>query len=342
MTTWRPQHLAPMNMHSTSPANSTRRLTRPIKLALVSVALLSAATSAPVAIAHRGAHADGARRPARSAATHGFGHLLSRRYRSRAAAVAHEAVIGGTPAEDGTFASVAYIVDFQGKGVGQCTGTVVAPSLILTAGHCVENMKTGAVNKPSGYRVVTGDVDWVTAARRASTVLGVIVYPGYVRKVDYEDAALLVLSAPVTAPAIALATTSDIGRFQGGSAATMAGWGITSLEQRLPTERLRWADTVVQGHQWCKRNAPPFYEQGELCTITPRSYATGACGGDSGGPLLVPGPAGGEPVEVGIAIHVYGRCSTRRPSVFTRVDSISSWVHTWIEAYKRPPSPPAP
>jgi trypsin len=325
-------------MRSKSPARLTRGLTRRVKLALVVAALLSAATCAPIAIAlkaHRSAHA-----------------------------FAHESIIGGTAAEDGSFPSLAYIVDVEGSYVYQCTGTVVAPNLILTAGHCAEDMRTGVVNKPTGYRVVTGSVDPMTPAQ-VSTVVGLIVYPGLVRRFDDGDAALLVLATPTTAPAVMLATGSETGRLQAGSLAVMAGWGTTSYEQKLPTERLRSATTVVQGRRWCTVNAPPFFGQNEICAIAPPSYATGACSGDSGGPLLVqrpvqpssqtPGhpaitPAGGEPIEIGVAVHVYGKCSTRRPSVYTSAAAISPWVHTWIAAYKSsapptsspPPSPAAP
>jgi secreted trypsin-like serine protease len=258
----------------------------------------------------------------------------------RTAPFAHASIIGGAAAPDGSYPSLAYVVDVQGRYVYQCTGTVVAPSLILTAGHCAENMRTGVVNRPSGYRVVTGAVDPTSPTATVSTVLGVIVYPGLARRVDDGDAALLVLSNPVAAPPLVLATRSDARHLRGGSPAVMAGWGITSYEQRLPTERLRLANTVVQGRNWCKVNARPFYARNEICAISPPSYATGACAGDSGGPLLAQLPTG-QQVQIGIAVHVYGRCSTRRPSVYVSAAAISSWVHTWIVAYKLPPvSPP--
>jgi secreted trypsin-like serine protease len=243
------------------------------------------------------------------------------------------------PAQEGTFPSLAYLVDIRGKYVYQCTGTVIAPSLILTAGHCAQNMKTGVVNRPSGYRVVTGTIDPSVPGASVSRVLGVIVYPWLARRVDKGDAALLVLSTPTKAPAIALASALEVRRFSKGSTAVIAGWGITSFKQKLPTEALRFAETVVQGAKWCKGNAPPFYAKSELCTISPPTYATGACSGDSGGPLLAQRPTG-EIVEIGIAVHVYGRCSTRRPSVFVNVGSISAWVRTWIDAYRVSPPPP--
>jgi trypsin len=254
--------------------------------------------------------------------------------------VAHEAIVGGRPAQAGTFASIAEILDFRGGEAGKCTGTVVAPTLILTAGHCAENMKTGVANGASGYRVFTGGVD-EAGERQVSTVSGVIVYEGFARSVDNGDAALLVLSTATAAPALKLATPSGGGRAQAGSVATIAGWGRTHYAQRRPTEGLRWADTVVQGNRWCKRNAPPFYARSEICTIDPPSYLTGACEGDSGGPLLAPDGPDGELVQIGIAIHGYDRCSTRLPTVFTRAEAIASWVQTWVDAYA-PPSSPQP
>jgi secreted trypsin-like serine protease len=257
-------------------------------------------------------------------------------------AFAHASIIGGTAAQPGSFPSLAYVIDIQGKYVYQCTGTVVAPSLVLTAGHCAENMRTGAQNAPSGYRIVTGAVDPLSPGALVSTVLGVIVYPGFARRVDDGDAALLVLSAPVAAPPITLASGSNVAHLKAGSPAVMAGWGLTSYEQRLPTETLRSAGTVVQGREWCAANAPPFYAKSEICAIAPPSYATGACSGDSGGPLLAQRPSGDAPVQVGIAVHVYGPCSTHHPSVFVSVSSISPWIRTWIDAYKLPPVSPSP
>jgi secreted trypsin-like serine protease len=320
-------------MRSRQHVSSRRRLALRRVLTLALATLLSAAAGVPVAAALRSNFADGA---GRAGADGGSG-------RARVEAFAHQSIIGGTPASDGTVPSLAYVIDAQGKYVYQCTGTVVAPNLILTAGHCAENMRSGVPDKPSGFRVVTGTVDPLLPEPHLSSVAGVIVYPGLIRRFDDGDAALLVLSTPTTSPAITLASASDMSLLRAGSPAVMAGWGLTSLKQTLLTERLRSATTVVQARKWCTVNAPPFYPKSEICTITAPSYATGACSGDSGGPLLVQRPTGGEPVQVGIAIHVYGQCSTRRPSVFASIESISSWVQTWIDAYKlSPPSPPSP
>jgi secreted trypsin-like serine protease len=101
-----------------------------------------------------------------------------------------------------------------------CTGTVVAPNVVLTAGHCGVDDTTGAALDPSGYAVVTGSVDWTNqAARQVSPVSRVIVNPRYDSGTDAFDAAVLVLSRPTTAPAIPLATSADAYLDTGGTGA---------------------------------------------------------------------------------------------------------------------------
>jgi secreted trypsin-like serine protease len=254
---------------------------------------------------------------------------------AHADARAHVAIIGGAPAAMAAFPWLAEVIDVRGSEVGQCTGTVVAPRLILTAGHCVENIRTGALSEASGFSVLTFAGAAAGGRPQVSTVSGVIAYEGFRRGVDDGDAALLALSVPVSAPPIALAIGADGGQPKAGTAATIVGWGKTRFTQRGPSEAPHAAETAVQAGAWCHRYAPPFFARGELCALDPPGDATGACNGDSGGPLLTAG-ANGEPVEVGIAVHVYRRCSTRRPTVFTRVSSLASWLDSWIAAYAVP------
>ncbi len=246
--------------------------------------------------------------------------------------LAHAAIIGGAPAASAAFPWLAEVIDVRGSESVECTGSVVAPRLILTAGHCVENLRTGARNPASGFSVMTFAPSPTGGERQVSTVSGVIAYEGFKRRVDTGDAALLALSAPVRAPAITLATSADTGELAPGTTATIVGWGKTRFSEREPSQTLRSAGTVLQASVWCARTAPPFFVDGELCALDAPSYATGGCNGDSGGPLLV-GGTNGIPVDIGIAVHVYGRCSTRRPTVFTRVDTIASWLDSWIAAY---------
>jgi len=253
--------------------------------------------------------------------------------------VARQSVLGGSPAEPGTFPSLAFVLDVRGQLADQCTGTVVAPNLVLTAAHCAENMQTGALAPASAFQVVTGTVEWNASARQLSSVSRVILYPRFARRIDDGDAALLVLATPTTVPAIALATPLNSHWLHAGTSATIAGWGKTRYQQSVSTKRLQQAQTGVQTSAWCAHHVAQFDPKSELCTIDPPGYRTGGCEGDSGGPLIAVDPTDGEPVEVGVTIRAQYTCATRDPTVFTRVSAIYPWVHRWIIALKPPAAP---
>ncbi|HEX3693317.1 MAG TPA: serine protease [Solirubrobacteraceae bacterium] len=249
---------------------------------------------------------------------------------------AHASVVGGVPATEGAFPSAAYVLDLNGRVLEQCTGTVVAPSLVLTAGHCAVNMSTGVANGHRGYRVVTGEVEPGKGHGQISNVVGVIPYPGFARHIEAGDAALLVLETPILAPAMPLAKRSQAHLFTGGTRATIAGWGLTSTFQRKLTRRLQFAHTVVQSASWCARHVHPFFPRWELCTVDVPHFASSGCHGDSGGPLMVPGERSGELLEVGVVAFGEARCLPSYPNVFTRVDALAGWLRTWIAAYRSP------
>jgi secreted trypsin-like serine protease len=256
---------------------------------------------------------------------------------------AHAAIIGGHVAQPGQLPAVAEIVDVKGRSGLLCTGTVVAPDLVLTAGHCAESLRTGSKNAAAGYLVLTGTVSDNDPAGQVSRVIGVLVYEGFARRFAIGDAALLVLATPTTAPPIKLAGRSDGAMLRAGTSATIAGWGLTHPGTGRVSQTLRWAHTVVQTQRWCARHAF-FFVRSEVCAIDSVHHTSGGCFGDSGGPLITTG-SGGEPVEIGIVSHGDARCSTRRPAVFTRIDLIGSWVRTWIRAYAphvAPPPQPTP
>lgn len=256
-------------------------------------------------------------------------------HRAQRSARAHVAVVGGQSAEPGTFPWMAYVLDVRDNSVGQCSGTVVAPNLVLTAGHCAEDMQTGVVNEASGYQVVTGNVDWdaPTAETQVSGVTRVIPCPCFDRRTDVGDVALLELSTPTSAPAVTFASSP-----RGGTKALLAGWGKTHYNQEAPVEQLQWAPTAVQPAERCEREAPPFSPASQICVVDTPARQTGACHGDSGGPLLMAAPpAVGGMVQIGVTDHGYGECATTSPSVFTRVDAISAWVRGWAQALASAP-----
>jgi secreted trypsin-like serine protease len=247
---------------------------------------------------------------------------------------ARASVVGGKLAAPGQFPWMAFVLDFHGEeSLSACTGTVLAPRIVLTAGHCTLDEGSGALNDPAGYRVVTGSVDWTDSnGRQVSEVTQLIPYPRFASgqsRDGFGDAALLVLATPTTVPSIPIATPSNSGLLRIGTRARIAGWGLTWYEQAGLTESLMWAKTVVESSHceglW-----------GRICAVDYPKFSSGSCFGDSGGPLFA-ATRKRTWVEIGIVEGGFDKCTTRRPQLYTRTDLLSKWIKGRIQEIEAQP-----
>jgi secreted trypsin-like serine protease len=242
---------------------------------------------------------------------------------------AHEAIVGGHFARTGQFPWLARVLARRGRVVDSCSGTVVATDLILTAGHCVEDVQTGITYGASEFEVRTAAAGQPNT--RTSRVSRVLVYPGFERASGAGDVALLELSTPALAPPIQLAGEAEA--WPSGTSALMAGWGRANGETQAPF--LRWAHTVVQSPQWCASRLRGFHTRRQVCVMNAPSDNTAGCFGDSGGPLLV--ERGNTTIEIGVLDGSVVRgsriitCLTTEPTVYANSSVISGWVQEWIQ-----------
>jgi secreted trypsin-like serine protease len=240
-------------------------------------------------------------------------------------------VIGGHNANVAQYPALAYIEGVQATAGYACTGTVVSPRVILTAGHCVEDIESSSIVAPEEIAVATG-VSNLTKIPQAniSEVVQVLAYPNFDPTKLQGDAGLLILAAPVAAP-----TGADAALYEPGTELTIAGWGIDDRNTGHAPNQLQAATVPVEEAARCKRGTKRFYPffdpTRQVCTLDIPGFKITTCHGDSGGPAIAT-RADGTPVEIGVTSLGDGSCNPSSPGVFTRVDQISTWVQSWIDA----------
>lgn len=254
-------------------------------------------------------------------------------------------VIGGHAASIAEFPSLSFIEADEGRRSFSCTGTVVAPRVILTAAHCVEDVESGRFTNTNAYAVATGiaNLRQVTRAN-VFRVAETHVFPGFDPGRVHGDAALLILSTPTATPPLALAGPADAPLYGEGTPVSIAGWGLTKAQNRNGPATLRAAQMAVQGSSFCSRQTRSYYREYsptmQLCLLEPPKDQSGSCFGDSGGPAIGQ-RADGTAVELGVISIVGPLCSPQAPNVLTRVDLVSAWVSEWIAAVETGTPAPA-
>jgi hypothetical protein len=227
-----------------------------------------------------------------------------------------------------------------------CTGTLIAPDRILTAGHCI-------VGSPvSGYAVLVGKdgnklignaSDRFSAALRFGgvAVRGFSVHPGFRESFPFahrapqnaialDDVGLVLLAQPVTGIA-PVSLSTGAGDERPGLAAKIFGYGLQGSSARSQPHSLLAGGMSVISAKPCARSYPHAIIASEICGQDLRGHRplVQACLGDSGGPFVRQTAHG--PVQIGITSWgpevKDARCGTERlPDVYMRVSSFRSFI----------------
>src|SRR3954451_20255522 len=241
-----------------------------------------------------------------------------------AGAAPASAIVGGHATANGAYPSVARIT-FGASFL--CTGTLIAPNWVLTAGHC-GSITGDAVATPAAWPAplidvtIGGDTD--TTGERA-TVSQAIVEPNYLLNSGY-DITLLKLSANSSKTPTKVAGSAETASWAPSTLEKIVGWGATSEGGSLPTH-LQEAQVPITTDSYCGNAYSDFDAATMICAGYPQG-GTDTCQGDSGGPMF--GTVNGALRVVGATSFGQGCAEAGFPGVYARVGD--STLREWIRS----------
>ncbi len=272
---------------------------------------------------------------------------LSRRNRSLIAALACASALGigampsAAPAAPRARASIVgggradpaqwpFAVAIFRKGHMHCSGSVIGPTKVLTAGHCVDGFNVSnfqvIIGRPTLRNVSVGQSIGVVSGR---------VHPDF-EQTGLHDVAVLNLASPAGVTPVALATPDqDAATTWAGARLRVAGYGATNpFGTRLSGFLKATIEKSRADHRCLKTYTRDlFAPESMICALGARKKKPGrfkihtsACSGDSGGPLVADTAAG--PVEVGTVSYGGALCGLpAAPTVYSRVSASLDFIN---------------
>ena len=224
-----------------------------------------------------------------------------------------EEVVGGQVAAKGAWDDAAAI--YYGWSVN-CTGTLIAPDVVLTAGHCIGGI-TGVKLQTNDYAGWDGE------------------YIDVVKEIEYPnswytvDMGVLLLAKPASVPPRVIANDCILKEsLRDGANVTIVGYGATDIWGTVHTTKLHEGFTQINDHDcsdlWSGCNAA-VSPGGELSA---GGAGIDACFGDSGGPLYLQTERGDFLVGTTSRSYATAYAPCEEGGIYGRPDYIVDWIES--------------
>jgi secreted trypsin-like serine protease len=218
------------------------------------------------------------------------------------------------------YAATGALVDWPtGYPVLVCTGTLMAPRVVLTAAHCAMHR----FPQPLRFALVSDVADAVESA--SVPVRHVYVHPRYDLRSSssVNDIALFELEAQVpTARSEHLPMPVD---------------AVRIVKERPSVELVGYGGRAASGRRWGNKRAM----RATITVLGPEEITIGGpgrpqgCDGDSGGPVFAIAPGGDRVLVAVTSRSANDRAPCMDGSIHTRVDSYATWLAETLDAIQK-------